>query len=1149
MASSLTPKKSSASSPFKDNVNSKTIPNIDTGKSNYENGNSNDNDLSLLNSLNHLSISSPSRRSPGPQPSNNTSSPHRSGPARSPSTPRPGSSLRSPLSGAFPTNSRSSTPSLLRKASMNSLHSVNGGASSSRRPSAGNLLSPTTSASTIPRLPSPEPQWITPESIATTHFKSELDSYHGGIPTGNVTSNTVIILNDACYGHRFSRPGTNRTSLSQIVERPERIKASVMGISAAYVRLGGRHQDGRFPIRQSEGPLHLPSVPFRIQKTTRKESLMSPSVTNVHGTKWMAELIQLCNSAADKLAVPPTTKEYELVREDPASAKLHTGDLYLCSESLNAIEGALGGVCEAVDTVFEPRGPTQAFVAIRPPGHHCSDTRSSGFCWVNNVHVGIMHGSLNHGLTHAAIIDFDLHHGDGSQSIACDHNASVKGLDKRAPQWKRTSIGYFSIHDINSYPCEEGDIDNIINASVCLENAHGQTIWNVHLQPWDTEADFWALYESRYSVILEKARSYLCTQSERLRKSGIKPNGAIFLSAGFDASEWESAGMQRHKVHVPTGFYAKFTSDVVRMASEADTGVNGRIISVLEGGYSDRALCSGVMSHICGLAGRAPATTAPETNGFANEVAQDAPSESDPMDIVQYDSSWWSEPQLASLEKVPAPPPEPRQVRNITPPTYSSPTHASVARSVNPQALRLSSSGVGRPSSAFGRAPTPPPSEVPWTVATHALTRLLVPTGRQTDSCTVEELRSEGKKVRRERQVLTPPEERPSTRMSLRERKAKPEPEDKDATKARNNRRKTVAGTAVLATPGKPARRQAGRRLSAASTVVFESLDTAEPPILPGPLPGPPAAEMTEESSATVVVANGNPFPVRKASAVAEKDPIRRVSGAPRAAPKRLPSAPGKPAPTKQGKSVPARAATPIRKAPSRPPSPPKAQLVNNVDGVANDTKKTKIRLLTPAMREARERERAAKGYAPTSGSTTPSLEQEHSLSLPDQQPPVIKQEKVSLTPASPLAKFPPASPQRRMVSSPVTRSQRSPVRKPEGSPPRRPASPDLFVQYQPEGLESSTIPTQNQHAPLQWMPPSTPTHGFSTPSPATGMRREDLPVFTATSTIPFSPTGGSARPFSPPSGSENANGSAVSNRIKTLEEQLFSMNIQETEK
>src|SRR5262249_20389959 len=152
----------------------------------------------------------------------------------------------------------------------------------------------------------------------------------------------------------------------------------------------------------------LGTPPFQIRKTSRTMPLSSPAVTFVHGTKWMEELKGMCDAAESKLALngkelarpPPNSKD-----EDP-KRKFHEGDLYLCSESLSAFEGALGGVCDGVDAVFGPGKARRAFVAIRPPGHHCAADWPSGFCWLNNVHVGIMHGAMTHGLTHAAIIDF-----------------------------------------------------------------------------------------------------------------------------------------------------------------------------------------------------------------------------------------------------------------------------------------------------------------------------------------------------------------------------------------------------------------------------------------------------------------------------------------------------------------------------------------------------------------------------------------------------------------------------------------------------------------------------------------------------------------------------------------------------------------------
>ncbi|KAK3687393.1 hypothetical protein B0T22DRAFT_457130 [Podospora appendiculata] len=1085
-----------------------------------------------------------------------------------PSTPRPGSSMRSPLPGPIassignrtPTRSRSGTPTLLRKASMNSLHSMNGGAPS-RRASSANVLSPGSGSAARSPMQGMSPEMAerpvaTPESVASAHFKAELEVHHGANP--NLSPETIVIIHDACYGHRFSRPRTSRAALNTIVERPERIKASVLGVSAAYVRLGERHQDGAFPIHPHLHPSSLPSVPFRIQKSTRRLSLTSQTVTNVHGTKWMEELKAMCESAEAKLATNGKELQRSAADRGPNGEppkKLHEGDLYLCADSLEALEGALGGVCDAVDAVFRPQGPRRAFVAIRPPGHHCSASFPSGFCWVNNVHVGIMHGVLSHGLTHAAIIDFDLHHGDGSQSIAWEHNTRSNSSAKNAALWKKTSIGYFSLHDINSYPCEMGDEEKVKNASLCIENAHGQNMWNVHLQPWKTEADFWALYESRYSVLLEKMRNYLSGHAERLRASGLNSRAAIFLSAGFDASEWESAGMQRHNVNVPTDFYARLTRDVVRIAAEEGTSVEGRVISVLEGGYSDRALCSGIFSHICGLAGDGPATKEQDAGGLGYEMGQKMGKVRGRKDSTasergsrRYETSWWSAAELEQLENdIATPTLVPIKPRYVVPPTYSSPTQASSAKALTPRVVRRTDSGLspGRKVSPLPRYPTPPPPDVPWTVAAHELSKLLIPSRRQTDSCTPDDLNAEATRARRDRQSaltqsapLAPgpapaaPSERAPTRMALRERKAKAAlPVDDEAEEERKNRRKTVAGSSIILTE-KGKQRQSGRRLSAASAVVSDGAEPAAPAPLPAPIRAavrPDTAQsIRPESSVSVRAANSNPITVKKTRGPAKKEP------APRRAPKKAPgTAVG--GPSTVAKATKTTAAPSVAPA-SAPPSPPSTSKTDDdMEHLTSNMKNIKITLVTKAQREARERERHARELS-AKGDAVPvaSLEENKPMLHADQNHRLPSSPPQTATPVStPPAEvadhhsgpsahqqqyFPehPAAPSTPALSHPSGFADAQKVPLPFSSPPGMsptrgkqaaagPSSPDMFVQYQPEGPAPAPAPghanqhkQQQQQPPLQWLPPNTVS------TPASAMRRADLPVFTATSAIPF---------------------------------------------
>ncbi|KAF7585747.1 hypothetical protein BBP40_010173 [Aspergillus hancockii] len=690
-------------------------------------------------------------------------------------------------------------------------------------------------------------EYIAPNaaSIATDHFQKEVEQHQ----SADLKSRTLVVIHDACYGHRFSRPRASKAALSSIVERPERIQASVVGVSAAYVRLAHRYDGGRFAPHPDLNLEKLPVPPFQIRKTARSMSLSSPAVTHVHGSKWMDELKSMCDAAESRLAQngkelirPPSAGREIAAKSTPV---LHEGDLYLCSESLNAFEGALGGVCEGVDAVFGSSLTKRAFVCIRPPGHHCSSNYPSGFCWINNVHVGISYAAMTHGLTHAAILDFDLHHGDGSQEIAWQQNQKAAATPRSAANHKKTAIGYFSLHDINSYPCEAGEAEKVRNASVCIDKAHNQSVWNVHLEPWKTEPEFWSLYDAKYVVLIEKAREFLRFHTERLASlpNGPPVKAAIFISAGFDASEWEGAGMQRHKVNVPTEFYAKFTADVARMADEEGLGVDGRIISVLEGGYSNRALTTGVLSHLSGL-GDVTSCLASEVNDDkVDRLTAELTDRFDQLDITSanaqclsdlpaYDSGWWSPALLDELDALVYPPPAPAKPRGKSAPSYFAPTRASTAKVVNPPRDRKS---TGSHTSAETEAPLLP--SIGWATATHELSKILIPSHRQITSCRPEDLNAEATRLRRERQTAAQntatrsaaPEE---NRMQLRTRKPKVSSNDAANAGTPNrqvpgtNRRTTIERASDLPDPSfekSPSARSTTRRKSAASTVTSTS--------------------------------------------------------------------------------------------------------------------------------------------------------------------------------------------------------------------------------------------------------------------------------------------------------------------------------------
>ncbi|KAL5044469.1 hypothetical protein BDW71DRAFT_186044 [Aspergillus fruticulosus] len=882
-------------------------------------------------------------------------------PARSGANPVPHPAPRRiPSASSLRDERRQSTPNLKKCSSSASLRSNQLGGPTSPRPSMSRRSSSTLATSptaaslnasgfTTPRKTSlaVDQPVLTAASIAADHFKKEVDHHQ----SADLQSETLVVIHDACYGHRFSRPRTSRAALSSIVERPERVQACVVGISAAYVRLARRHAGGLFAPHPDLDLHGLPVPPFQIRKTARTLAVNSPAVTHVHGTKWMEDLKSMCDAAESRLAlngkelVRPRSAGKDNSTGTPAPV-FHEGDLYLCSGSLNAFEGALGGVCEGIDAVFSPGRTKRAFICIRPPGHHCSSGNPSGFCWINNVHVGISYAAMTHDLTHAAILDFDLHHGDGSQDIAWEQNKKALAAPKNAAVHKKAMVGYFSLHDINSYPCEMGEADKIRNASVCIEKAHGQSIWNVHLEPWKTEQEFWDLYSAKYSILIEKARAFLRMHSNRLASvpNGPPPKAAIFISAGFDASEWEGAGMQRHKVNVPTEFYARFTTDVVRMAEEEGLGVDGRIVSILEGGYSNRALTTGVLSHLSGLVDTQGAQADSRIDRLATEMtdrlglSDTVPTER-PLFQAAYDQEWWSPPLLEELEALVYPPPPPSKPKGKSAPTYFAPTQSFSAKVVLPTRDRRSTG-----SHASSELDSPPLPPVDWAVAAHELSKALIPSDRQTGSCRPDELNAEASRLRRERHAATtgvsdaaktptrPAAGEEKMKLRIRKPKASSPSVSRPTTPARrtheDNRRTTLDSPRVTRDSSKSPGLRTSRSKSATSTTPNTSSATEQD------LP-PPRALL--QGSVTV----------RKSSASRSAAPRRSAS--PRKAPSvpRVPTLLSATSPDEQSIA-------------SQPTSGGSERPNDDMDSLASDVRKLSIKLKVPSPEENAARERKA---------------------------------------------------------------------------------------------------------------------------------------------------------------------------------------------
>lgn len=1114
-------------------------------------------------------------------PSSPMRSPYRTPAGNKTKSSSPNSPSRSPSATSSNRGERQSSPALSARRSVSSLSTARGTTPQFRRASSNlNPASPAPNGK-MPSTPVPaERPPVTAASVAKEYFAKELEAH------ATSQSPLVVIVHDSCYGHRFSRPRATKNALATIVERPERILATLLGASTAYVRLGGRHVEGQNAPRPNHDAAQVRNIPFQIRKTSRNVPLNHPAVAFVHGSKWMEELQIMCDTAEGKLSL----NGKELVRpigygKDEAGnalPKLHEGDLYLCSESLAAFQGCLGGVCDAVDTVFSSNLTKRAFVCIRPPGHHCSSNFPSGFCWLNNVHVGIAYAAMNHGLTHAAIIDFDLHHGDGSQNIAWDHNRKAQGLAKNAAAHKKTPIGYYSLHDINSYPCEWGDEEKVRNASLCIENAHGQSVWNVHLEPWKTYEEFWQLYETKYTVLLEKARKFLRHHTARLRALGNQtPRGAIFISAGFDASEWEGAGMQRHSVNVPTEFYARFTADIVKLAQEHDLGVDGRVISVLEGGYSDRALTSGVLSHICGFAGdaagvKSESPSTPESMKFQtiNEwMPKDVPISINGRNS-SYAPDWWGLQNLEELEAVVAgrQPQPPKSLKDKTG-NYSSPTQASTLKMTH-QARERQSLSAMQARLCLESDYVPPPPDVDWATASYELSRVIVPQDRQTLSCTHEELNAEATKARRERQSNTGAQMAPDEKMQLRDRRAKAPPAVLGAVRAssrNDHRRTTIAAISDLPDPalqqhevftGRPRRRS-----SDASSILssFQNMKLSEENAIPN-VPSNHAASAASTAFSSAPEKAGKAVVVRKPRAPA----AAKTSG-------KAKTSPRKPRPAPQALAD-AREVTRASMSPitdngtmsgsgdNVDPSLP-SQIASNgvpktdeMDSLTNGVKKISIKLKVPTPEEhaARQEQKAAddrpkkpraprkppvpKTSRPTKPPATATIEnsappqpssmssEEHKSSEPQYTLPdvpmhetrdiTIPVETTAITRMGPteFAATPPSSVQPGKEQLPnAFQFTAEPSRQPDVyvqdqsiaiSPGQ--AFPEYAVYPSIDAHQQTTATAQpvppNYHMPqtaAETIPlPSSPA-GFGTPVRRT---KEDLPVFTSQSPIPFAP-------------------------------------------
>jgi len=304
---------------------------------------------------------------------------------------------------------------------------------------------------------------------------------------------TLLITHPACLNH-LTPPGHP--------ERPDRLRAVARALDAERFKALARAQ--------------APAAPF--------------------------ETIALCHSIDYIEALRNAAPKDGIVHLD--------ADTAMSPGSLEAALRGAGGAVDAVDAVIGGKA-ANAFVATRPPGHHAETARPMGFCLFNNAAIAARHAQKHHGIGRVAIVDFDVHHGNGSQEIF----------------WSDPTVMYCSTHQMPLYPgtgavSERGEHDNIVNAP---------------LRAGDGGPEFRAAFEAR---ILP-------------RLSAFRPE-LIVISAGFDAHT-------RDPLANLNLLEADFDWASRKIMEIADATAQGRLVSVLEGGYDLDGLAASAAAHVAAL--------------------------------------------------------------------------------------------------------------------------------------------------------------------------------------------------------------------------------------------------------------------------------------------------------------------------------------------------------------------------------------------------------------------------------------------------------------------------------------------------------------------------------------------------------------------
>ncbi len=270
------------------------------------------------------------------------------------------------------------------------------------------------------------------------------------------------------------------------------------------------------------------------------------------GIKGVMQAVQASEVADKQLALVHPRKYLRFLESvQPSAGKIYRldDDTVMSHESLHAARYAAGAVVKAVEMVMKGEA-FNAFCAVRPPGHHAQTDRAGGFCLINNVAVGAMHAIANFRLQRIAVIDFDVHHGDGT--------AEIFKNDPRILFLNSFGQGLYPFPETGSVPAPN-------SVDIAFAPHTGSRVFR------KTVREQW----------LPRLQSF-------------KPE-LVLLSAGFDAHKQDETG----RLNLHEADFAWLTHKIIQSAESA----KGRVVSVLEGGYTLESLAASAAAHLYVLAG------------------------------------------------------------------------------------------------------------------------------------------------------------------------------------------------------------------------------------------------------------------------------------------------------------------------------------------------------------------------------------------------------------------------------------------------------------------------------------------------------------------------------------------------------------------